>query len=121
MAKAKNNHPTPATVREWGRSEGRDFPGTAANTRGRLNPALVAAFNEGRKPSEQYVAGGAPEHTVERTVKVEDKTGRARPRKVSVRPSDAREYALAQGIAVGKQGRLPDSVLDAYALSTLNA
>jgi hypothetical protein len=108
--------PLPADVRAWGREN--DFPGkteamVAAETRGRLNPALRAAYNAKHKGANAY---SEKDHGVKSvTVTAKPAKGRAKTAKVSV--PEARKALAAQGVKVGKRGRLPQAALASLILS----
>lgn len=102
--------PLPADVRAWGR--GNDFPGktesmVAKGTRGRLSPALVSAFNAKHKGGNAYSEKDKGVKSI--TVSAKPAKGRTKTARVSV-PA-ARAALAAQGVQVGKRGRLPQAAL----------
>ena len=116
----KSARPSAAAVREWGRNvnlanvetEGFEpLPGTAANQRGRLNPALIAAYNKSHRGQNAYAEGEAVKSV---TVTAKPEKGRSKTVKVNI--AEARAAAVAQGIEVGARGRLPKAVLNSLIL-----
>ncbi len=105
--------PSAAQVRAWGRAQG-ITEGTKEGTRGRLNPALVSAFNAKHKGSNAYKEGASVE-TV--TVKAKPAKGRTIVRTVNV--AQVRAAAKAAGLPVGARGRVPAEMLSAYVLGVL--
>lgn len=102
--------PSASDVRAWGREQnasGADFKGTEPGTRGRLNPALVAAYNKAHKGANAFKGNKA--HVSSVTVTAKPAKGRAVTKRVNV--AEARAALAAQGIAVGKRGRLPKAAL----------
>lgn len=105
--------PSASQVRAWGRANG-ITEGTKEGTRGRLNPALVSAFNAKHKGSNAYKEATSVEVI---TVKAKPAKGRTIVRTVNV--AQVRAAALAAGAQVGARGRLPQDVLASYVLGTL--
>lgn len=109
--------PSAAQVREWGREQnakGESFKGTEAGVRGRLNPALVEAFNKAHKGANAYKPHA---HVPTVTVTAKPEKGRAVERKVNV--AQARQALAAAGQPVGKRGRISQAQMSAYVLGTL--
>lgn len=98
---------TAAEVRAFARANGIEV-----GKRGRFAPSLVEAFNA--QAETPYVEAGHV-HTV--TVTAKSKNHRTVTRNVS--PAAVRAAAKAAGVEVGKQGRLPRSLMEAYVLGTL--
>jgi hypothetical protein len=112
---ATSKRPTPAAVRAWGaeqNAKGANLPGTTPGTRGRLNPALVKAFNAKHKGQNAYAEGEAV-----KTVTVTVKPDKGRSKTVRLNVAEARKAALAAGHSVGKRGNLPEAVVKALVLS----
>ena len=111
----KSSRPSAAQVRAWGREN--DFPGkteamVSQSTKGRLNPALREAYNKSHKGGNAYSEKDKAVKAV--TVTAKPEKGRAKTAKVSI--PEARKAAAAQGLVVGKRGRLPQAVLNALIL-----
>ena len=108
----KSSRPTAAQVRAWGAEQNPALPGSAKGTRGRLNPALVAAYNKAHKGGNAYSEKDKAVSSV--TVTAKPAKGRAKTARVNV--AEARKAAAAQGLTVGKRGRLPQAVLNTLVL-----
>ncbi len=99
--------PLASVVRAWGRAN--DYEGT----RGRLNPALRDAYNKAHKGANAY---SEKDHGVKSvTVSAKPAKGRTKTAKVSI--PEARKALAAQGVKVGKRGRLPQAALASLILS----
>lgn len=105
-----SKRPLPADVRAWGREndyDGKTEKAVAKDTKGRLNPALIAAYNAKHKGANAY---SEKEHGVKSiTVTAKPVKGRTVTRKVSV--PEARKALQAQGVKVGERGSLPKAAL----------
>lgn len=110
-ATAVANRPSAADVRAWAIEQGIT---EGFGSRGRISPALAAAFNKGKRGNARY-AEKAHVPTLEVTAKPEK--GRSVTRRVTV--EQVRKAAQAAGVKVGKRGRLSQDVLRAYVLGTL--
>lgn len=105
-----NGRPTASQVRAWGREnafKGKTEAMVSPNTRGRLSPVLIAAFNETRKGVHRYDSKNlAAKGTV---VKVKPAKGASKTVRYSAKAARA---ALAEkGIEVKATGRLPKAAL----------
>ena len=105
-----NGRPTASQVRAWGREN--DFPGktegmVAANTRGRLSPVLIEAFNATRKGVHRYDSKNLA--TTGTVVKVKPAKGKAKTVRYDAKA--ARAALAAKGVEVKATGRLPKAAL----------
>lgn len=111
----KSNRPSASAVRAWGREN--DFDGktetmVAESTKGRLNPALVKAYNAKHKGGNAYSEKDKAVKSI--TVTAKPEKGRSKTARVNV--AQARAAAKAQGLTVGARGRLPQAVLSSLIL-----
>lgn len=114
----------PSAVREWVRENLDSIEGLPADytvaRQGRLHPAAIAAFNKAN-PKVKYTVGVHKADTVTVKAFVLNKKGGKTPVTKQVVVSEAREAAVKAGVPVGKRGRVPQSVLAAFATGTLAA
>ena len=109
---AARNTPAPSAddVRAWGKTHGFEV-----KDRGRLGDDLVEAFNKKRK--NKYVSTSKqPTRVVKLAGKRADKTGRNRSVQIVTTVPEVRAWAQDQNLEVGKRGRIPQSVFDAFAM-----
>lgn len=97
--------PNAATLRAWGAEHG--FP-AKADTRGRPSKALIEAYNKSHRGALRYDPKTNPAVKAV-TVKAKPAKGRTVTKRVSI--PQARAALAAQGVAVGKRGRLPADAL----------
>jgi hypothetical protein len=112
--KVKATAPLPSVVRAWGaeqNSKGATYKGTEPGTRGRLNPALVSAYNKAHKGANRYVEGKAVKSIV---VSAKPEKGRKVTARISV--TEARKAAVEKGLPVGARGNLSQATIDALLL-----
>lgn len=101
----KRSGPSAADLRAWGAENG--FP-AKAETRGRPSKALIEAFNKAHKGFGRYDSKANP---AVKTVTVTAKPAKGRTQTAKVSVPEARKALAAQGIAVGKRGRLSQTAL----------
>lgn len=89
--------PTAAQVRKALRGDAKRTAGLSEkalhtlNSRGRLHPEVIKAYNKGRKPEKRYVLGNSREAVTARKAQ--------------------REALVKAGVKVGKRGPLPKAAL----------
>lgn len=102
--------PTADDVRAWGRNKG--F--TVAD-KGRLSHELIAAFNKGRKNTFTQTHAPIPKPITVVVGSTQTKSGRSKPVTETVTAAPIRTWAREQGIELGQRGRIPASVVEAFA------
>ncbi len=108
-----NGRPTAAQVREFGRAQTPPLAGSEKGTRGRLAPALIVAFNEGKVGSHRY--DDKKRAVVGTKVTVKPEKGRS---KTVTYDAKAARAALAEaGVTVKATGRLPKAALASLILN----
>lgn len=100
---------SPSAVRAWAREQGMQV-----GTRGKFSPDLIKAYNAAN--GVKYVEG---QHVP--TVRHSVKPAKGRTVTRTINPRDARAWAAAAGLTVGKRGRVPQEILDLYVLNLANA
>lgn len=96
-----SNIVTAAVVRERMRADSKRTAGLSdkalhtLNSRGRLHPDIIKAYNKGRKPAQRYVLGAT--RTAVTAQKAENKA--------------KREALVKAGVQVGTRGPLPKAAL----------
>lgn len=97
----------PSEVRAWARENGH-----TVGDRGKMPPAVIAAFNKAH-PRRKYDEG---KHVplVKVTGVRQDKNGRKRAVTQNVNYTEVRAAAQAAGVPVGERGRIPSTVLSAF-------
>ena len=112
-----------SVVRAWATSEaGQEFMAAWAaedasrevptvGTRGKFSQTLIDLFHKANK-GQRYVTKLAP--TIKITGRVINENGKNVARTVHVTPADLRAFALAEGLAEGSRGKLPEAVKQAY-------
>lgn len=104
--------PTADDVRAWGRNKG--F--TVAD-RGRLSHELIVAFNKGRKNTFVQTHAPVPQPITVVVGSTQTKGGRTKPVTETVTAAPIRAWARERGIDLGNRGRIPASVVEAFAAS----
>ncbi len=106
---------SPAAVRAFATEQG-----LTVGARGRFSQDLVDSFNKGRRSEQKYVAA-----THVKTIKVSgtrvSSNGRKTPVTLNATHGQVRAAAQAAGVELGARGRIPASVLTAFASGTLVA
>lgn len=104
-----------AKRREVGGSQVRAFAkeqGLEVGTRGRFSQELIDAFHKANK-SVRYVPNHVPTRKISGMREVSN--GRKVPVTVTATLTEVRAFAEAEGLAIGKRGRVSQDVLSAFA------
>lgn len=94
-------------VRAWAKAEG-----LAVGERGRFSAELVEAFHKANK-KVRYTANFVPTRKISGVRETE--SGRKVPVTVTATLAQVREFAQAEGLAIGARGRVSQDVLAAFA------
>jgi len=115
-----------STVRAWGaeqnRTAGTSFRNVEADAEGRLphgrlDPALVKAYNAKHKGAQRYAEPKQGGNGALKVVQVTAKPEKGRAVQRTIVESEARAWAREKGLTVGAKGRLPQTIRAAYVLS----